>query len=394
MNMETLRAFASSTGDSRLSWDSYRRFLYHYATIVLDLDEKIFGDINAEFIGQISKTNLEELNAVEMTEIVRLYKNELTRRGLAIPEDVYEQLMESVKAVYRSWYGEKAVHFRTAMKISEHWGTAVLLMQMISGNRKGSGASVFFTRKPSSLEKGVYGDTRETATGDDLVYGRLISRPLTKTQALQGQTSLEEEDPVLFAMHEVLAAKIESAMGSLPQEVEATYVTGPEGKRKIYVLQTRRMEFHRGFIKHFQDICMMESNIIGRGVGVHGGALSGTATFSASPAQIDSIKKETGIPVILLRKSSSTDDVSLMPHIDGMVTSAGGATSHAAILAQKFGLAAVVGCSDMEIGIDEKGAPFAQIGNYLVTEGTLISIDGSTGLVYSGTCEFTTETKQ
>jgi phosphoenolpyruvate synthase/pyruvate phosphate dikinase len=205
---------------------------------------------------------------------------------------------------------------------------------------------------------------------------------------------LEEEDPVLFAMHEELAAEIESAMGGLPQEVEATYVAGPEGKRIIYVLQTRRMEFHRGFIKHFQDICMMESNIIGRGVGVHGGALSGIATFSASPDRIDSIKKETGMPVILLRKSSSTNDVSLMPHIDGIVTSAGGATSHAAILAQKFGLTAVVGCSDMEISIDEKGESFARIGNYPVTEATSISIDGSTGLVYSGICEFTTETRQ
>ena len=394
MNTETQKAFASLTGDSLLSLDSYRRFIDHYATVVLGLDEKIFSKINAEFLRRISQPKLDDLNAAEMAEIVRLYKNELAQRRLVIPEDPYEQLRESVNAVYRSWYDEKAVHFRTAMKISEHWGTAVLLMDMIPGNRKGSGASVFFTCKPSSLEKGVYGDTKETATGDDLVYGKLINRPLAKAQVLQGQRSLEEEDPVLFAMHEELAMEIESAMGGLPQEVEATYVAGPEGKRIIYVLQTRRMEFHRGFIKHFQDICMMESNIIGRGVGVHGGALSGIATFSASPDRIDSIKEETGMPVILLRKSSSTNDVSLMPHIDGIVTSAGGATSHAAILAQKFGLTAVVGCSDMEISIDEKGESFARIGNYPVTEATSVSIDGSTGLVYSGICEFTTETRQ
>ena len=394
MNTETQKAFASLTGDSLLSWDSYRRFIDHYATVVLGLDEKIFNKINAEFLKRTAERKLDDLGTDEMADIVRLYKNELAQRHLVIPEDVYEQLREAVKAVYRSWYGEKAAHFRTAMKISEQWGTAVLLMQMISGNRQGSGASVFFTRNPALLEKGVYGDTRETATGDDLVYGRLISRPLTKAQALHGQKSLEEEDPILFAMHEKLAAEIENAMGGLPQEVEATYVMGPEGKRKIYVLQTRRMEFHRGFIKHFQDICMMESNIIGRGVGVHGGALSGIATFSASPDRIDSLKKETGMPVILLRKSSSTNDVSLMPHIDGIVTSAGGATSHAAILSQKFGLTAVVGCSDMEISITAKGDPSAQIGNYTVTEATSISIDGSTGLVYSGVCEFTTETRQ
>ncbi len=393
MNTETQKAFTSSTGDARLSWDSYRRFIDHYATVALGLDEKIFSNINADFLRLKSIEKLDDLKVDDTAEIVQLYKIELANRGFAIPEDVYEQLRESVKAVYSSWYKEKAVHFRIAMKLSEHWGTAVLLMQMISGNRKGSGASVFFTRKPSSLEKGVYGDTRETATGDDLVYGRLINRPLTKAQALHGQKSLQEEDPILFAMHEELAAKIESAMGGLPQEVEATYVTVAEGDRIIYVLQTRRMEFHRGFIKHFQDICMMESNIIGRGVGVHGGALSGIVTFSSSTNQIDSQKK-AGMPVILLRTLSSTNDVSLMQHIDGIVTSAGGATSHAAILAQQFRLTAVIGCTDMEIGTDEKGEPFARIGNYPITEGSLISIDGSTGLVYSGTCEFTTETKQ
>lgn len=180
-------------------------------------------------------------------------------------------------------------------------------------------------------------------------------------------------------------------MGGLPQEVEVTYVRGPDGERVIYVLQTKRMEFHRGFTKRFDDICRMESNIIGRGTGVHGGALSGVATFSSSPEQVRRLKNEAGLPVILLRSMASTDDVSLMPEIDGIITAGGGVASHASVLAQKFDLTAVIGCSGMEIKADEKGQHFAKIGTDAVREGTLISIDGSTGLVYSGLCLLTTE---
>ena len=149
-------------------------------------------------------------------------------------------------------------------------------------------------------------------------------------------------------MHEDLAARIEKAMKGLPQEVEATYTIGPDGQRLIYVLQTKRMEIHRGFTKRFQDVCKMHANIIGRGVGVHGGALSGLATFSSSPEYIRKLRKDSGMPVIVLRAMASTNDVSLMPEVDGIITVSGGVSSHASILAQKFDLTAVVGCTDMQ----------------------------------------------
>ncbi|HMK56681.1 MAG TPA: PEP/pyruvate-binding domain-containing protein [Dissulfurispiraceae bacterium] len=392
INSTTLDGFASYTGDLLLALDSYRRFIYHYATVVFGMEETIFSRINADMLAQRPAATMSDLSSEDMSRIVTSYMKELTAGGLTLPEDVYEQLREAAKAVYKSWYGKKALQFRVAMQMSEHWGTAVMIMQMVSGNRKGSGASVFFTRMPSSMDKGVYGDTRESATGDDLVHGGLISRPLSKAQAPDGRQSLEETDPELYAMHLNLADRIESSMGGLPQEVEATYVTDADGNRMIYTLQTRRLEFHRGFIKHFQDICRMDAGIIGRGVGVHGGALSGIGTFSSTPEQVGRIRKETGLPIILLRRTSSTDDVSLMPHIDGIITSTGGATSHAAILAGKFGLSAVVGCTDMEIMVNENGQQFAQIGSYTVSEQSPLSLDGSTGLIYSGVCSFTSET--
>ena len=385
MNSKTVDAYIAS-GDAWTAWDSYRRFLFHYGTVIHGLDEKVFEDVARRFLPGMGREKTEDLEARQMKQLAGLYLEELEGRGLGVPEDVYEQLREAVKSVYSSWHSEKAGQFRKALRVSEHWGTAVILMEMIAGNAEGAGASVFFTREPSTLERGISGDTRERATGDDLVYGRLINRPLKKQPPPARQKSLEEEDPELFCLHLELARRIEEAMRGLPQEVEAAYIRNRDGKRTIYVLQTRRMEIHRGFKRRFSDVCRMEESIIGRGAGVHGGALSGIATFTTSPEHIRKVGKEGNVPVILLRKTASTDDVALMPDIDGIITSAGGATSHASILAQKFDLAAVVGCTDMVIKKDEKGEYYADIGDYTVTEGAVISIDGSTGLVYSGTC--------
>jgi pyruvate,orthophosphate dikinase len=391
MNRETLAAFITDAGNSRLPWDSYRRFVEHYAVVVHGLEMKIFEDIIGDVMKAHGVARREDLTAGRLEEIVGLSRKALTDRNLSIPDDVYEQARQCVKAVYRSWYGARAEQFRKALKVSEHWGTAVTLMEMIFANDAGSGASVFFTRALPSMERGIYGETREMATGDDLVYGGLANRPLSKRQVPDGRQSLEEIDPGLFSLHETLGEQIEAAMGGLPQEVEAAYRKKPDGARVLYVLQTRRMEFHRGFIKRFEDVCRMESNIIGRGAGVQGGALSGAASFSSSPEEIRKLRQESGLPVILLRKTASTDDVSLMSEIGGIITAAGGVTSHAAVLAQKFGIAAVVGCPNLEIGTDAKGVSSARIGAYEVAEGSLISMDGSTGLVYSGICRFTTE---
>jgi pyruvate,orthophosphate dikinase len=385
MNDDTLEAFIEDTGNPSLAWDSYMRFIEHFSTTVYNIEASFFEDISAGLMRDIGRSNP---GPKDLEKIVRLYKQELNARGLKIPDDVYVQLRESVRAVYASWFEEKAVYFRKAMDVSEHWGTSVLLMEMVFGNATGSGASVFFTRIPVSLGKGIYGDTREQATGVDIVSGAYVNSPLSKLQSLEGAKSLEETDPELFSMHGKLAELIERAMGGLPQEVEVTYTRRLQGERAIYVLQTRRMESHRGFTKRFDDVCRMRSKVIGRGVGVHGGALSGIATFSSSPAHIRKLREEFDLPVILLRKMADTSDVSLMPEIDGIIASAGGVASHASVLAQKFNLTAVVGCSDLDIRTDAKGESYAVIGNYTVMEGTALSMDGSTGLVYSGLCTF------
>ncbi len=130
----------------------------------------------------------------------------------------------------------------------------------------------------------------------------------------------------------------------------------------------------------------MESRVIGRGVGAGGGALSGIASFASSPDQVAGAKSKYGGPVILLRKTASTDDVSLMPGIGGMITGAGGVTSHAVVLAHAFGISAVVACADLNVETDGQGHPYAMIGTARVEEGSPVSIDGTAGLVFSGSC--------
>ncbi|HXX56974.1 MAG TPA: PEP/pyruvate-binding domain-containing protein [Thermodesulfovibrionales bacterium] len=391
MNGKTVSALIEEKDNPLLGWDSYRRFIEHYSTIVYGLDAVFFEDRYNTYLKALGIGEREEPAGEEMKQVVNLYLTELAENGFEIPEDVYEQLRESVKAIYRSWFSDKAEQFRKAMHVSRHWGTAVILMEMIYGNDRGSGTSVFFTRNPFTRRRNVYGDTKERATGGDLVYGKHTNRPLSREQGSGNEKSLEDLDPPLYSLHERLGERIEEVMGVLPQEVEATYTKRSDGERIIYVLQTRRMELHRGFTKRFHDVCRMESKIIGHGVGVHGGALSGVATLSSSKNRIMGLRQKFNLPVILLRKSASPDDVSLMPDIDGILTAAGGVASHASVLAQKFDLAAVVGCSDMNIRTDEQGKAFAQIGNVQVTDGTLISIDGSTGLVYAGLCMLTVE---
>ena len=393
MNKDTLKGFIQQTGDPRLGWDSCRRFIEQYATVVLGLDAHIFESIAGDVLKKCGLVR-EECEAGHLEEIVSLELAELSQRGLLVPDDVYEQLRQSIRAIYASWFSERTRQFRKATRTSEHWGTAVTLMQMVPGNAAGSGASIFFTRNPFTYAKELYGETKERITGDDLVYGRYQGRPLSRKQARNGEESLEERDPVLFNQHWELAQKIELAMGGLPQEVEVTYMREPDGSRMISVLQTRRMESGAGYVSAFDEICNMESQIIGRGVGAHGGAVSGVASFARSTEQAQRLAQESGMPVVLLRNMASTDDVSLMPAIHGIITSSGGVTSHAAVLAQKFGVSAVVSCADLSIETDEQGARFARMGKIIIKEGMPISIDGVSGLVFSGTCLHTTRTER
>ncbi|UCG77514.1 MAG: hypothetical protein JSV21_07985 [Nitrospirota bacterium] len=390
MNISTVMAMSSDPDMEWHAWDSYRRFIEHYSNVVNGLPMADFEEIANRVTSGSGISGIRELDRSRMKELVLMYKEMLLLRDLSVPEDPFEQLKVAISAIYRSWFDERALQFRNAMGVSEHWGTSVTLLPMVRANNKYGGASVFFTRDPSTLSSSIYGETRRMATGDDIVFGKLSSRPLSTFQVADEGESLEQSDPVLYDLHKKAAELVEKAMGGIPQEVEAAYTIDSSGTIHLDILQTKRMEFRRGKTEIFHDICRMESSIIGRGIGVHGGALSGVAIFSDSADEIKEIRAKFDQPLILLRTETNTDDVSLMPEIDGLLTSTGGATSHAAILAQKFDLTSVVGCSDMVIQRTAKGVS-ALIGDLEISEGTSLSIDGASGIVYSGVCLLTVQ---
>ena len=386
MNARTLEAFIAVTGDPALGWDSYRRFIENYGSAVYGLDNEFFEQIVREYALMHSLDPEGPQDAMHLKAIAGLYTERLQAIHLRVPADVNEQLRQCVRAVYASWESERARQFRSATGTSAAWGTSVTLMEMVSGNQAGGGASVFFTRNPSTLEPVIFGETREQASGSDLASGRRSGRPLSRTQDTAGRQSLEESDPELYRLHRGLARAVEDAFDGLPQEVEATYTRDARGRPTLYVLQTRRMEYSERLLDTFEEICRMESRVIGRGIGASGGALSGVASFADSPRKAELLGRSSGMPVILIRRTANTDDVSLMPVIGGIITASGGVTSHAAVLAQKFKIAAVVACADIKMGEDEQGRSYAMIGKSRILEGTAISIDGTTGLVFSGTC--------
>jgi pyruvate,orthophosphate dikinase len=386
MNDATREAFIRLTHDRALGWDSHRRFIEHYAEAVFGLGTAFFEGLAPDLRQRLSPADGRPLAAEELQELAERYREGLRSRGLAVPDDPYEQLRQCVRAVYASWNNERARQFRSITGTSGIWGTAVTLMEMVSGNQAGAGASSFFTRDPVTLEPAVYGETRELACGDDLASGRMSGRPLSRQQVGSGMASLEERDPELFRLHGSLARAIEEVFGGLPQEVEATYVRDGSGRPRLSVLQTRRMEHGAVPAASFSEICRMGSRVIGHGTGANGGAVSGRASFARDAAAVEELRRVSGSPVILLRKTADTDDVSLMPHIAGIVTASGGVTSHAAVLAHKFALSAVVACPDMELRRDEEGNEYALVGASEIREGSAISIDGATGLVFSGEC--------
>ncbi len=394
MTQRTVRGLIRLTGNPRLAWDSYRRFVQAYTEVTANKGAALFAArlaaaMKAEGIeteAELDPETLERLTAAYLDEAATLL-------GEPIPANPYHQLEAAAKAVYRSWESERAREYRRLNRLEGLSGTAVTVQAMVFGNSGGrSGAGVAFTRNPATGAKGLYTDFLFDAQGEDVVSGkRVLSHP----------EYFKERLPDAASALEAGAARLESHFRDM-QDIEFTVEDGT-----LYFLQTRPAKrtpraavrvlidlVHEGAIdaregaKRAGEIDLDaaaitrfegEATALAAGTPASAGVASGRAVFESARAV--ELAGQTKDPVVLIRPDTSTADVAGFAVSAGILTASGGRTAHAAVVARQLGKACVVGCPGLAI---DASARHAQLAGRTIREGDWISIDGESGEVFPG----------
>ena len=395
LNDVAVEGLAKKTGNTRFAYDSYRRFIQMFSDVVMEIPkprfEKIIDEMKEEK-GIIMDT---DLNAEDLKEMVvrfkALYKEE---KGVEFPQEPELQLMESIKAVFRSWMNPRAIVYRRMNDYPSDWGTAVNVQMMVFGNMGStSGTGVAFTRNPSTGENKIYGEYLINAQGEDVVAGIRTPNPITQ---------LEQDMPEVYAQFTEIYTTLENHYRDM-QDMEFTVEDG-----KLFFLQTRNGKrtaqaalkiavdlVAEGKITEEEAVCRVEpkqldqllhptfdpkalkaAKVIGSALPASPGAAAGKVYFTAEDAKNAAAAGER---VILVRLETSPEDIEGMAAARGILTVRGGMTSHAAVVARGMGTCCVSGCG--EIKIDEEAKTFTLAGN-TYKEGDYISLDGSTGNIY------------
>jgi len=393
LNDETVNGL-SNLGGERFAYDAYRRFIQMFGDVVLKVDKEHFERELEELKREKGKQKDTDLTADDLKELVERFKRVLREHGKAIPEDPYEQLWMAIRAVFDSWMNPRAIEYRKIYKIPEDWGTACNVVAMVFGNLgDDSGTGVMFTRDPSTGEKVIFGEFLPNAQGEDIVAGIRTPMPLSE---------LKNWNPSAYAQLVELAEKLEKYYKEM-QDIEFTIERG-----KVWLLQTRKGKrtpkaeikiavdmAKEGLITKEEAILRVDPyNLekvlhpyideskapkpIAFGIPASPGAATGKVVFDPEEAYE---MKERGENVILVRSETSPEDIKGMASAVGIITSRGGKTSHAAVVARGMGKPAVVGAEMIEI--NEKEGYFS-VGNLKVFKGDVITIDGGTGKVYLG----------
>ena len=398
LNDVSVEGFAQKTGNPRFAYDSYRRFIQMFSDVVMEVPKSYFEKIIDEVKEAKGVHYDTELTADDLKELIarfkKVYKDAMN--GEDFPQDPKVQLMEAVKAVFRSWDNPRAIVYRRMNDIPGDWGTAVNVQTMVFGNMGDtSGTGVAFTRNPSTGEKGIYGEYLINAQGEDVVAGVRTPQPITK---------LAEDMPECYKEFMDLAMKLENHYRDM-QDMEFTIQEG-----KLFFLQTRNGKrtapaaikiacdlVDEGKITPqeavlridaksldqllhptFDAAALKAGEVIGSALPASPGAAAGKVYFTADDAKAH---HEAGERVVLVRLETSPEDIEGMHAAEGILTVRGGMTSHAAVVARGMGTACVSGCG--EIKIDEEAKVF-ELGGHTVKEGDYISLDGSTGKIYLG----------
>jgi pyruvate,orthophosphate dikinase len=397
LNDVAVEAVAKKTNNPRFAYDSYRRFIQMFSDVVMGIEKSKFEEI-LDAAKEAKGVKLDtELNAEDLKNIVAnykvLYKKEM---GVEFPQDAKEQLMEAVKAVFRSWDNPRAIVYRRLNDIPGSWGTAVNVQAMVFGNMGDDcGTGVAFTRDPATGEKKLYGEYLMNAQGEDVVAGIRTPQPIS---------SLHETMPAVYDQFVEIATTLENHYADM-QDMEFTIEGG-----KLYMLQTRngkrtapaalkiavdlvaegKLTKEQAILKvepqqldsllhpQFEAKALKAAKPVAKGLPASPGAASGKVYFTAEDAMA---AKERGEKIVLCRQETSPEDIEGMHVSEGILTARGGRTSHAAVVARGMGTCCVAGCGEVVIN-EEKKTMLLPDGRVL-GEGDPISLDGGTGNVYA-----------
>ncbi len=401
LNEDAVKGMIKLTGDERFVYDSYRRLIQMFGCVVLGIPDEPFEEALDEHKKKRGVASDTDLTAEDWKHLIGVFKQIVKQhKGFDFPQDPYEQLRLATQAVFESWNGKRAVDYRNAAGIPHDLGTAVNIQTMVFGNMGwDSGTGVNFTRNPATGERVLYGDYLLNAQGEDVVAG------IRNTKKIQ---ELQSDLPEAFAQFVEICKKLELHYKEM-QDVEFTIE-----RRKLWMLQTRdgkrtakaavkiavdmaneglitrkdavmRVKpsdvdtlLHPGFDPDAKKAAAKEGRLLAKGVNASPGAAVGMVAFDADLAEEWG---KSGKAVIMVRPFTKPDDVHGMLAAKGILTSEGGATSHAAVVARQFGVPCIVGASDVKI--DLKARQFAA-GKVVVKEGDFISIDGQTGEAFAG----------
>ena len=397
LNEEVVETLAEASGNPRWAWDCYRRFIQMFSDVVMEVGKKYFEELIDKMKADRGVKQDVELTAEDLKELANQFKAEYKEKiGSDFPSDPKEQLMEAVKAVFRSWDNPRANVYRRDNDIPYSWGTAVNVQMMAFGNMGDDcGTGVAFTRDPATGENGLFGEFLTNAQGEDVVAG--VRTPMHISE-------MEEKFPEAFVQFKQVCETLEKHYRDM-QDMEFTVEHG-----KLYMLQTRNGKrtakaalkiacdlVDEGMRTEEEAVAMIdprnldsllhpqfdakalkEATPLAKALGASPGAACGKIVFTAD----DAVEwAERGEKVVLVRLETSPEDITGMKSAQGILTVRGGMTSHAAVVARGMGTCCVSGCG--EIAMDEENKKFTLAGQTF-TEGSEISIDGTTGNIYAG----------
>jgi len=397
LNDETVEGLAKLTNNERFAYDSYRRFIQMFSDVVMGIEKSHFDEIMDDIKAKNGVTLDSELTADNLKEMVMRFKDLYKSiQGEDFPQDPKVQLLAAVEAVFSSWNNPRAIVYRRMNDIPGDWGTAVNVQAMVFGNMgEDSGTGVAFTRNPSTGENKLYGEYLINAQGEDVVAGIRTPEPIEK---------LREVMPEIYEQFVEIAEKLEKHYKDM-QDMEFTIEKG-----KLYMLQTRSGKrtaaaalkiavdlVNEGLITKeqallqidpkqldtllhptFESSALKAATPIAKGLPASPGAATGRVYFTAESA---AEAANNGEKVILVRQETSPEDIEGMYAAEGILTSRGGMTSHAAVVARGIGTCCVAGCGEAQIN---EATRTMTIGGKTFKEGDYISLDGSTGYVYEG----------